>query len=63
VVLDEPGGGSHRFAPETVELAALLEMLSEFYRTHLVDVTDLIHNRTGRKAQQFADAFKLRKDS
>lgn len=63
VVLDEPAGDSHRFAPESVELAALLETLSEFYRTHLVEVTDLIHTRTGRKAQQFADAFKLRRDS
>jgi hypothetical protein len=63
VVLDEPAGDSHRFAPESVELAGLLDTLSEFYRTHLVEVTDLIHTRIGRKAQQFADAFKLRKDS
>ena len=41
----------------------MLDMLAEFYRTHLVDVTDIIHARTGRKARQFADAFKLRKDS
>ena len=55
--------GSHRFAPDSPQLAAMLDMLAEFYRTHLVDVTDIIHARTGRKARQFADAFKLRKDS
>jgi hypothetical protein len=63
VVLQEAGGDTHRFAPESVELAALLDMLAEFYRTHLVEVSDLIHDRAGRKAKQFADAFKLRKDS
>jgi hypothetical protein len=26
-------------------------------------VTDLIHSRTDKRAQQFADAFRLRKDS
>lgn len=59
-----PGeAGQHRFAPQTGELAAYLGQLAMFYRTNLVDVTDLIHSRTARRAQQFADAFKLRKDS
>ena len=53
---------SHRFRPQTEELAAMLELLAAFYRSNLVDVTDLIHSRTARRAQQFADAFKLRKD-
>lgn len=52
----------HRFAPEPGP-AAMIETLAEYYRSHLVDVTALIHSRTGRMAQQFADAFKLRKDS
>ena len=53
---------SHRFRPATPELSEMLEMLAEFYRTHLVDVTDMIHSKMARRAQQFADAFKLRKD-
>lgn len=56
-------GLSHRYRPESPELAAMLDLLAECYRTHLVEVTDMIHSRTTRKAQQFADAFKLRKDS
>ena len=62
----EPAGVdpiSHRFRPDTPELASMLELLAGFYRTHLVDVTDMIHSKTARRAQQFADAFKLRKDS
>ena len=56
------GPAAHRFSPHP-ELAAVVEQLATFYRSHLVEVTDVIHARTGRKAQQFADAFKLRKDS
>lgn len=55
-------GAGHRFAPPP-ELATMLDQLAAFYRSHLVEVTDMIHSRTGRMAQQFADAFKLRKDN
>lgn len=54
--------GTHRYAPDE-DLEGALELLARFYSTHLVDVTELIHSRSARKAQQFADAFKLRKDS
>lgn len=55
--------GCHRYAPSSPELAAMLDMLATFYATHLVDVTQLIHSVGARRAMQFADAFKLRKDS
>ncbi len=60
-----PIGGdkaAHRFAPAPPELAAMVELLASFYRSHLVEVADLVHSKTGRMAQQFADAFKWRKD-
>jgi hypothetical protein len=44
------------------ELAAMLDTFATFYRSQLVEMTDLIHRRSARKAQQFADAFKLRKE-
>ncbi|HEX5128175.1 MAG TPA: hypothetical protein VFV90_00435 [Usitatibacter sp.] len=56
------GPPAYRFAPAP-ELAAVVEQLATFYRSHLVEVTDVIHSRTARKAHQFADAFRLRKDS
>ncbi len=61
----QPAGGpapAHRFAPQP-ELAAIVEMLATFYRTNLVEVSDLIHSTTSRTARHFADAFKLKKDS
>jgi len=60
----EPAGEhvlGHRFAPEG-EAAARVEQLAHFYRSHLVEVTALIHTKTGRMATQFSDAFKFRKD-
>ena len=56
------GPSAHRFAPDP-ELAVVVEQLAAYYRSHLVEITDVIHSRTGRKAQKFADAFKWRKDS
>ena len=55
------GPSAYRFAPAP-ELASIVEQLATFYRSHLVEVTDVIHSRTARKAHQFADAFRLRKD-
>jgi hypothetical protein len=51
-----------RYEPASPELAAMLDMLAAFYSTHLVDVTQLIHSVSARRAMQFADAFKLRKE-
>ena len=52
---------SVRYAPEA-ELANLLDRLAQAYATNLVTVTDLIHSRIDRRAQQFADAFRFRKE-
>ena len=56
------GPSAHRFAPDP-GLATVVEQLASYYRSHLVEITDVIHSRTGRKAQKFADAFKWRNDS
>ena len=52
-----------RFAPASPELDAMVRNLANFYARDLIGVTDLIHSRTARRAQQFADAFRIRKDS
>jgi hypothetical protein len=43
------------------ELAALVAELAEIYAENVVGVTELIHTRQERRAQQFADAFRLRR--
>jgi hypothetical protein len=52
-----------RYAPATEELAAILDRLAAHYAADLVGISDLIHSRVDKKAQQFADAFRIRKDS
>ena len=52
-----------RYAPATAELAERLDALAQAYSANLVGVTGLIHSRTDNRAQQVADAFRLRKDS
>ena len=51
------------YAPGSDALRGRIDSLAEHYARHLVDVTNLIHSTLDRKAQQFADAFRLRKDS
>ena len=50
-----------RYAP-TAELRHLIDEVAQYYASELVAVTDLIHSRIDRRAQQFADAFRFRKD-
>lgn len=57
----EPAGYSYR--PDSAQLRDRIDRLAELYAARLVDVTNLIHSSLDRKAQQFADAFKWRKDN
>ena len=57
----EPVDGGHRYSPPP-DLVPVLDELAAYYGSNLVEVTSLIHTHVGRMAQQFADAFKLRKD-
>lgn len=57
----EGEGAPARYAPPA-ELADVIERLAQAYAANLVAVTDLIHSRIDRRAQQFADAFRFRKE-
>jgi DNA-binding IclR family transcriptional regulator len=54
-------GDAVRYAP-AAELAGLLDQVAHAYATDLVGVSSLIHSRIDRRARQFADAFRFRKD-
>lgn len=51
------------YQPNSPELAEIVTQVSEIYSKNIVDVTNLIHSNVSKQAQQFADAFKWRKDS
>lgn len=54
---------TYRYEPGSAHLRLTIDHLADLYARQLVDITHLIHARLDRKAQQFADAFKWRKDS
>jgi predicted transcriptional regulator len=58
----EPQQGRYQYQPSSPELRERIDALADLYARHLVEVTNLIHSSLDRKAQQFANAFKLRKD-
>jgi DNA-binding IclR family transcriptional regulator len=52
----------YRYHPSP-QLAELLDRLALHYTSNLLAITGLIHSGANRRAQQFADAFRWRKDS
>lgn len=62
VAVNAQDASLYRFQPATAELAHMLDRLAEIYAKHLVPVTNLIHSKPKPRIQQFADAFRLRKD-
>jgi hypothetical protein len=59
----EAGPGAFCYRPREEALRERIDRLADLYATNLVEVTHLIHSSLDRKAHQFADAFKWRKDS
>ena len=53
---------SYLFASDS-SLVAVVDDVARTYGRHLVEVAELIHSARDHKAQRFADAFRLRKDS
>lgn len=58
----EDSPGTFHYSPRSDEIRELVIAVRDAYARNLVGMTNLIHAKTNRKAQQFADAFKLRKD-
>ena len=54
---------AYSYRPQSEELATMLDRLATHYAGDVVTVATLIHGRTDKRAQQFADAFRWRKDS
>lgn len=54
--------GRFVYAPATPELLAVVDALALTYAHDLVGVTDLIHSRLDKRAQQFSGAFRWKKE-
>jgi hypothetical protein len=51
-----------RYAPADADIAVTVDTLAAFYARQTVAIAELIHSSSDRKAQRFADAFRLRKE-
>jgi hypothetical protein len=56
-------GEVYRYAPADAGIATTVDALAALYARHMVVVAELIHSSSDRKAQRFADAFRLRKET
>lgn len=63
LVITDPGQELYAYQPQSEALRTIIDRLAECYSKNLVGITNLIHSKTSKKAQQFADAFLWRKDS
>jgi hypothetical protein len=52
----------YRYQPVSPERAHMVERVATTYAKHLVPVTNLIHSKPRTRIQEFADAFKLRRE-
>jgi len=51
----------YRYAPETVELADVVDQLSAAYASDLIGITNMLHAKPGPSIREFADAFRMRR--
>jgi hypothetical protein len=52
----------YQYQPSSIELRELVDRVAEAYTKHLVPITNLIHSKPKTRVQEFADAFKWRKE-
>lgn len=62
LVVSGEGNSLYRYQPNSEELRQMMDRVASIYARRIIEVATLIHSKTVKKAQQFADAFKLRKD-
>jgi hypothetical protein len=62
VVAEGSGPLFYRYQPKPPEIEPLMVRAAALYAQYLVPVTHLIHTKAKSRIQEFADAFRLRKD-
>jgi hypothetical protein len=53
---------TYQFKPASPALQEILTRLRDIYAKNLVEVTNLIHSKTSKQAQELGDAFKWQKE-
>jgi hypothetical protein len=62
LVAAKDSSGVYQYQPASPDLAHMVDRIAELYARYLIPVTQLIHAKPLTRVQEFADAFKLKKD-
>lgn len=62
IAISDAESVQYTYQQTSPDLARMVDRLAEVYAKHLVPVTNLIHSKPRTRIQEFADAFRLRKD-
>jgi len=54
--------GRYSYAPKTEALDVMVGRAADLYRQYLIPVTNIIHSKPRSRVQEFANAFRIRKD-
>lgn len=52
----------YRYQPKSPEVEHMMVRVVSLYKQYLVPITHLIHSKPKTRVQEFADAFRIRKD-
>lgn len=52
----------YRYQPKSPEVEHMIVRVVSLYKQYLVPITHLIHSKSKTRVQEFADAFRIRKD-
>ena len=61
-VVKSPDGPLYRYRPASAELDKMVGRVAELYRRYLIPITHIIHSKSKNRVQEFANAFRIRKD-
>lgn len=59
---DASSSDLYRYHPSDPESDAMIARVAELYALYLIPITRLIHAKPKTRIQEFADAFRIRKD-
>jgi hypothetical protein len=62
LVTVKDSSGVYQYQPASPDLAHMVDRIADLYARYLIPVTQLIHTKPLTRVQEFADAFKLKKD-
>ena len=62
VTIQQDSPPLYRYDPTSLDLEEKMGQLSKIYAKHLIEVTNLIHSKTDKQAQQLGDAFLWKRE-